>query len=915
VNAERERLAGARAHREHWYRWGPYLADRQWGTVREDYSPDGNAWAYLPHDHARSRAYRWGEDGIGGISDNHQRLCLAVALWNGNDPILKERFFGLSGPEGNHGEDVKEYYYYLDNTPTHAFMRMLYKYPQTAFPYARLVAENAQRPRTAPEFELDETGAFDDDRYFDVTIEYAKSAPGDILMRVTVANRGPRAARIDVLPTLWCRNTWSWRPNAEHPLLARCADRGTAAVVRADVPELGTVHLYAEHPDDVLFTENETNSERLFGVANAAPFVKDAFHASVVDGRAGCVNPAHTGTKAAVRWRREIAAGASTTFLVRLTEGALLEQPFGADFDATFERRQREADEFYRDVTPFALGDDARSIQRQAFAGLLWSKQWYHFVIRDWLGGDPAAPAPPDGRSTGRNAEWEHLYSDEILSMPDKWEYPWFAAWDLAFHVVPFALIDPDFAKRQLLNLTREWFMHPSGQLPAYEWAFGDVNPPVHAWAAYRVFKIDEKLNGKADYLFLERVFQKLLLNFTWWINRKDRSGRNVFQGGFLGLDNIGIFDRSAPLPTGGHLDQSDGTSWMAFFALVMMRIALELTKYSRAYEDIASKFFEHFLRIAHAMNELDGMGLWHEGDGFYYDVLHLDDGSKTHMRVRSLVGLLPLLAVETIEPADLAANPDFAKRMAWFIENRPEFKAAVACMETPGLGERRLLAIVWPSRLKRVLERLFDETEFLSDYGVRAVSRYHSAHPYALNVGEQEYAIGYEPAESSSGLFGGNSNWRGPIWFPINYLLIEALQKYHHYAGDALTVEIPPGSGNAVSLWDAANAIAHRLIAIFTRDEHGRRPVFGGNERMQNDPHWRDHVLFYEYFHGDNGAGIGAGHQTGWTALVAKLLQQCAEYCGEHTDPLRGGKLPRLPLPPEPADERRSAREAAGTA
>ncbi len=904
MNAERERLEQARAHREHWYRWGPYLAERQWGTVREDYSPDGTAWAYFPHDHARSRAYRWGEDGIGGISDNHQRLCLALALWNGRDPILKERMFGLTGPEGNHGEDVKEYYYYLDNTPTHAFMRMLYKYPQTAFPYTRLVAENARRSRTDPELELSETGAFDDDHYFDVTIDYAKGAPSDILMRIAVENRGPQAARIDVLPTLWCRNTWAWRPRAERPLLERRADAGDTAVVSAQVPGLGSMWLYADHPDEVLFTENETNGERLFGTPNAAPFVKDAFHAYIVDGRAGAVNPARTGTKAAVRWRCDIPAGKSATFRVRLTDQAALAQPFGKTFDATFERRQREADEFYRDVNPFHIDDDGRRIQRQAFAGLLWSKQWYHFVIRDWLGGDPAAVPPPDARRGGRNTGWEHLYSDEILLMPDKWEYPWFAAWDLAFHVIPFALIDADFAKRQLLNLTREWFMHPNGQLPAYEWAFGDVNPPVHAWAAYRVFKIDEKMSGKPDFVFLERVFQKLLLNFTWWINRKDRSGRNVFSGGFLGLDNIGIFDRSAPLPTGGHLDQSDGTSWMAFFALMMMRIALELTQYSRSYEDIASKFFEHFLRIAHAINELDGMGLWHEEDGFYYDVLHLDDGSKTHLRVRSLVGLLPLLAVETLEPEDLEANPDFAKRMAWFIENRPEFKASVACMETPGVGERRLLAIVWPSRLKRVLQRLFDEAEFFSDYGVRAVSRYHRDHPYTMNVGGVDYGVGYEPAESSSGLFGGNSNWRGPIWFPINYLLIEALQKYHHYAGDALTVNVPSGSGNAVSLWDAASAIAHRLIAIFARDERGRRPVFGGNERMQADPHWRDHVLFYEYFHGDNGAGVGASHQTGWTALVAKLLQQCAQYCGEHVEPLQGAKLPE----PSPQSEKLSS-------
>jgi hypothetical protein len=903
VNAERERLAQAHARSEHWYRWGPYLAERQWGTVREDYSPDGSAWTYLPHDHARSRAYRWGEDGIAGISDNHQRLCLALTLWNGRDPILKERLFGLSGPEGNHGEDVKEYYYYLDNTPTHASMRMLYKYPQSAFPYARLVAENGRRSRTQPEFELIDTGAFDDNRYFDVTIDYAKGAPNDILMQITVANRGPEAARIDVVPTLWCRNTWTWQAVTERPLLERRADAGDTAVVRAVVPKLGTMWLYAQSPDQLLFTENETNNERLFGVPNAGPFVKDAFHAAIVDGRAGAVNPAQRGTKMAVRWQREIAAGESAAFCVRLRDRDTLAQPFGEDFAATFERRRREADEFYHDVNPFRLSVDGHDVQRQTFAGLLWSKQWYHFVIRDWLSGDPQTPAPPEPRRHGRNAQWEHLYSDEILSMPDKWEYPWFAAWDLAFHVVPFALIDPGFAKRQLLNLTREWFMHPSGQLPACEWAMGDVNPPVHAWAAYRVFKIDEKMNGKADYLFLERVFQKLLLNFTWWVNRKDLTGRNVFAGGFLGLDNIGVFDRSAPLPTGGRLDQSDGTSWMAFFALLMMRSALELTKYNRSYEDIASKFYEHFLRIAHAMNELEGMGLWHEGDGFYYDVLHPEDGSKSHMRIRSLVGLLPLLAVETIEPADLAANPEFARRMAWFIENRPEFKAGVACMETPGIGERRLLAIVWPARLKRVLQKLFDEAEFFGDYGVRAVSRYHREHPYAMNVGGREFAVAYEPAESSSGLFGGNSNWRGPVWFPINYLLIEALQKYHYYAGEALTVEVPAGSGNTMSLWDAANAIAHRLIGIFLRDESGRRPVFGGNEHMQTDPHWRDHVLFYEYFNGDNGAGLGASHQTGWTALVAKLLQQCAEYCGEDAEPLEGAKLPAGPLRMVPSE------------
>ena len=887
MNAERLRLEAERTRSTHWYRWGPYLAERQWGTVREDYSADGTAWEYLPHDHARSRAYRWGEDGIAGVSDNHQRLCLALALWNGNDPILKERFFGLTGTEGNHGEDCKEYYFYLDNTPSHSYMRMLYKYPQAVFPYAELLAENRRRSRSDPEYELADTGIFASNRYFDVEIVYAKATADDILMSVTATNRAAEPASLDLLPTLWFRNTWSWNGAPAPAALRRLRDEGSTAVVEARHPELGLFRFAADAPFELLFTRNETNTQRLFGVPNASTYVKDGINAYVVDGDRGAVDPRECGTKVAARWRRVLAAGESFTVRARLSKHAGRGAPFGGAFDAVVAARAREADEFYRDLNPHPLGRDARAIQRQAFAGMLWSKQWYHFVVRDWLAGDPAV-APPENRRTGRNSDWSHLYSDEILSMPDKWEYPWFAAWDLAFHVIPLALVDAQFAKRQLLQLTREWFMHPSGQLPAYEWAFGDVNPPVHAWAAYRVFKIDEKHSGVPDYLFLERVFQKLLLNFTWWVNRKDRSGRNVFGGGFLGLDNIGIFDRSAPLPAGGHIDQSDGTSWMAFYALLMMRIALELTGHDRAYEDVASKFFEHFLRIARAMNELDGVGLWHEGDGFYYDVLHLADGSKRHMQIRSLVGLLPLLAVETLEPEDLAANPDFARRMNWFIEHRPEFRGAVACMETPGVGERRLLAVVWPSRLRRVLSTLFDEAEFLSDHGVRALSRYHRAHPYSLAIGAQTYAIGYEPAESSSGLFGGNSNWRGPVWFPINYLLIEALQKYHHYFGDELQIEIPTGSGRTGSLWDGANEIAHRLIDIFTRGADGRRPVHGGNERFQCDPLWRDFPLFYEYFHGDNGAGIGAGHQTGWTGLVAKLLQQCAEYCCRDKDPLR---------------------------
>ena len=884
-NAERRRVAAEGARNAHWSHWGPYLSERQWGTVREDYSAAGTAWDDFPHDHARSRAYRWGEDGIGGISDDHQRLCLALALWNGNDPILKERMFGLGGPEGNHGEDVKEYYFYEDNVPTHSYMRMLYKYPQRAFPYAQLVEENARRGKNEPEFELIDSGAFDENRYFDVTIEYGKAGTDDILMRVTATNRGPDEATLDVLPTLWFRNTWSWTAGAAKPMLRRERGSDGLAVIAAEHVMLGSRWVYADKPDALLFTENETNRERLYGLPNESPYVKDAIDAYVVHGREDAVNPAAIGTKAAVRWRLTIAPGESATVRLRLSDCEAVRAPFGEAFDATFARRRAEADVFYAELTPYPLSDDARAIQRQAFAGMLWSKQWYHYVVRDWLAGDPAGPPPPAGHRGGRNSGWEHVYSDEILSMPDTWEYPWFAAWDLAFHVIPLALVDAPFAKRQLLQLTREWFMHPNGQLPAYEWAFDDVNPPVHAWAAYRVYKIDAKMNGTKDVVFLERVFQKLLLNFTWWVNRKDRSGRNVFQGGFLGLDNIGIFDRSAALPTGGHIDQSDGTSWMGVYALNMLAIALELAMHNRAYEDIASKFFEHFLRIAAAMNEFDGRGLWHEEDGFYYDVLHLPDDSKIPMRLRSIVGLIPLLAVEIIEPETLEALPDFARRLEWFIDNRPEFKAAVACMRTEGMGERRMLAIVWPARLRRVLEKMLDPEEFLGEHGIRAISRHHKEHPYTMTVAGVEHRVAYEPAESTSGLFGGNSNWRGPVWFPINYLLVEALQKYHHYLGDEFRVALPNGSDG--SLWDAANEIAHRLIDIFMRDAGGRRPVFGGNATFQNDPHWRDHVLFYEYFHGDNGAGIGASHQTGWTGLVAKLLQQCGEYCGQQKSAL----------------------------
>jgi len=883
-DAEKRRMHEARERRAHWYRWGPYLSERQWGTVREDYSAGGTAWSYLPHDHARSRAYRWGEDGIAGISDNHQRLCLAFAFWNGNDPILKERLFGLGGPEGNHGEDVKEYYWYLDNVPSHAYMRMLYKYPQRAFPYTELVEVNRRRNRADAEFELLDTGIFEEERYFDIEIEYAKRTPDDILARVTVVNRGPERASLTLLPTLWFRNTWSWASGLPKPLLSRETgiDEARVAVVRAEHLLLGQRWLSCEGPTELLFTENETNFERLYGTQNASPWVKDGIDAYVVHGRTDAVNGAARGTKVAARYVLDLEPGQQRSILLRLGIDSNNQDPF-RDAADLFALRRAEADAFYHDLQPKSLGDDRRSIQRQALAGMLWSKQFYHFIVRDWLSGDPATPPPPRRPEDARNHGWEHVYNDDILSMPDAWEYPWFAAWDLAFHCISLALVDPQFAKQQLMLLTREWYMHPNGQLPAYEWAFDDVNPPVHAWAAYRVYKIDEKMNGSADVAFLERVFQKLLLNFTWWVNRKDSAGNNVFQGGFLGLDNIGVFDRSAPLPTGGHIDQSDGTSWMGVYALNMLAIALELAKHNAAYEDIASKFFEHFLRIADAMNRIatseGAERLWDDEDGFYYDFLHLPNGGSQALRVRSIVGLIPLLAAETIGPETLKALPNFARRLSWFVENRPDLRANVANMDPDGVGERRLLAIVTRERLERLLGVMLDEREFLSDHGIRALSKFHAEHPYRFALNGNEYRVDYEPAESRSGLFGGNSNWRGPVWFPINYLLIEALQKFHHYYGDELRFECPTGSGNMANLWEISMELSNRLIRIFEKDQSGRRPVFGGAQRFQTDPLWHDHLLFYEYFHGDNGAGIGASHQTGWTGLVAKLIQQVAEH------------------------------------
>ncbi len=871
MNAEQKRLAEARDKIAPWKKWGPYVTERQWGTVREDYSPHGNAWEFVSHDAARSKAFRWGEEGIAGISDEQQLLCFSLALWNGKDPILKERMFGLTGNEGNHGEDVKEYYYYLDSTPTHSYMKMLYKYPQHEFPYARLVEENRRRGKGEAEFELIDTGIFDDDRYFDVFIEYAKAAPEDLLVKITVHNRGPEEARISLLPQLWFRNTWAWGHNGHKPTLLEIAK----GVIEAKQGELGTLRLYCENASEFLFCENETNARRLYGAQNTLGTFKDGVNDYIVRGEKGALNSSHNGTKAAAHYQLAIPAGGSATVRLRLAN-ANLNQPFG-DFEKLFAQRLQEADAFYAEVQDRIANADEKNVQRQAFAGMLWSKQFFYFDIPQWLKGDPGQPAPPMNRLHGRNHEWLHLNNADIISMPDKWEYPWYAAWDLAFHCIPFALIDAEFAKHQLVLLTREWYMHPNGQLPAYEWAFGDVNPPVHAWATWRVFQIDRKQSGgTGDLMFLERVFQKLLLNFTWWVNRKDAHGMNIFQGGFLGLDNIGVFDRSAPLPTGGHIAQADGTSWMAMYSLNMMRIALELAKHNHVYEDMATKFFEHFLYIAGATANIGGEGinLWDYNDEFFYDVLHLPDDSRVPLKVRSMVGLIPLFAVETLDPDLLEQVPEFKERLEWFLNYRPDLANLVSRWNEPGKGERRLLSLLRGHRMKMLLKRMLDETEFLSDYGVRALSRYHHEHPYVFEVMGNPHTVSYQPGESDSGLFGGNSNWRGPIWFPVNYLLIESLQKFHHYYGDDFKIECPTGSGQFMAINEVANELSRRLARVFLKDENGKRPVFNYSEKIQTDPHFRDYVLFHEYFHGDNGRGVGASHQTGWTGVVAKLLQ-----------------------------------------
>lgn len=874
---ESKRLIEAHDRKAAWRLWGPYVSERQWGTVREDYSPGGDAWEYFPHDHARSRAYRWGEDGIAGISDQSCRLCFSLALWNGQDPILKERLFGLSNAEGNHGEDVKELYYYLDATPTHSYLKMLYKYPQRAFPYDQLVAENARRNGvpSAPEFELLDTGIFEDDRYWDVFVEYAKAGPEDMLIRVTVHNRGPAAPAIHLLPQLWFRNTWAWEPNSPKPELA-LSNRGAISAKHAT---LGEYTLHLDGDPEVLFCENETNARRIFGVADAEGYFKDAFDEYVVHNNDAAVNPEQVGTKAGVLYRLNIPAGGSKQIRLRLTKN-LAGKPFAA-YNAIFAQRIEEADAFYAALQHGLDDSDARNVQRQAFAGMIWSKQFFYYDVAEWIKGDPNCPPPASERRHGRNADWQHLNNADIVSMPDKWEYPWYAAWDLAFHCIPFALVDAEFAKHQLVLLTREWYMHPNGQLPAYEWAFGDVNPPVHAWATWRVFQMDRKQrrehnhHDKGDLVFLERVFHKLMLNFTWWVNRKDAQGRNIFQGGFLGLDNIGVFDRSSPLPMGGFINQADGTSWMAMYSLNLMRIALELARHNKVYEDIATKFFEHFLHIAEAMNNIadEGIGLWDESDEFYYDVLNLPNGKSVPLKVRSMVGLIPLFAVETLEPELLSELPGFTKRLEWFLSHRPDLAKLVSRWKEQGDCERHLLSLLRGHRMKCLLRRMLDETEFLSDYGVRALSKIHEREPYQFRTNGHVQEVSYWPAESHSRLFGGNSNWRGPIWMPVNYLLIESLQKFHHYYGDDFKIECPAGSGKFVTLNDAATEISRRLAQLFLKGPDGQRPVLKYHDKLATDPHFKDYVLFHEYFHGDTGRGVGASHQTGWTGLIAKLL------------------------------------------
>jgi hypothetical protein len=870
--AEERRLADDASRKENWKRWGPYLAERQWGTVREDYSGSGDAWTYFPHEHAPLRAYRWGEDGLLGICDRECRLCFALALWNERDLILKERLFGLSNPQGNHGEDAKECWYYLDSTPTYSYLRGLYKYPQAEFPYRQLIEVNGRRGRTEREYELHETGIFDEQKYFDVFVEYAKAAPDDILIRVTVENRAAEPARLHVLPTLWFRNTWSWGKTFGSTKTKPSMRLIAPGRVALSHETLGDFVFEVEGETPLLFTENETNYQTLYGTPNTSPCAKDAFHEHVIHGKTAA--DLRSGTKCAPHFTLELAGGATQAIELRLRRSAPgLPPAFGPEFDRLFALRRTEADEFFATkVPPFAKPDE-RHVQRQAYAGLLWSRQYFGYVVSEWAQGDPAQPPPPDGHAKSRNEDWWHLHANDIISMPDKWEYPWFAAWDLAFHMIPMARVDPAFAKGQLELLLREWYMHPNGQMPAYEWNFSDVNPPVHAWACWRVYKIADP-SDKRDLPFLERCFQKLLLNFTWWVNRKDVRGRHVFSGGFLGLDNIGLFDRSKPLPSGQTLAQADGTAWMAFYCATMLGMALELAQHNSSYEDIASKFFEHYIQIIDAMNAEGGGGLWDDEDGFYYDQILIEGRHALPLRVRSLVGVIPLLAVEVLDQNVIDKLPGFKKRMDWFLEHRPELALHISCVgECAHDSARRLAAIPTRERLISVLKYVLDEREFLSPWGIRSLSRKYHDEPYEIRVDGSTYNLRYEPAESQTSLFGGNSNWRGPIWFPINYLIIEALERYHHFYGDTLKLEFPTGSGQLLDLAQIAGEIAKRLCAIFTLNAEGERPCFGDNFRYAKDPHWRDYVLFHEYFHAEIGCGLGANHQTGWTALITRCL------------------------------------------
>ena len=881
MTAEHARLVEAREQKTPWKKWGPYLSERQWGTVREDYSEGGDAWNYFSHDQARSRAYRWGEDGLAGISDDKQQLCFAIALWNGKDLILKERLFGLTNSESNHGEDVKEYYFYLDSTPTHSYMKYLYKYPQAAFPYDDLVNTSRRLGRNEFEYELIDTGVFDQDRYFDVFVEYAKATPEDLLIQITVHNRGPEQAELRVLPTLWFRNQWSWHASPDRPSLLQGESAPAWSVIKAVDPRLGERYLYCEDSATLLFTENETNTQRIFGVPNRSPYVKDGINECVVNGATAAVNPERRGTKAAALYHLVVDPGQSRTIRLRLSDiapAALAaingEGPLGTHFSDLFEARRKEADEFYASITPSSLTADEANVMRQALAGMLWSKQFYHYDVDKWLEERGSDPFKATRKAAPRNDQWHHMYNGDVISMPDKWEYPWYAAWDLAFHVIALTLVDPDFGKQQLKLMLRERYMHPNGQIPAYEWNFGDVNPPVHAWSTIFTYRLEKSQTGVGDKEWLKSNFQKLLLNFTWWVNRKDRSGRNIFEGGFLGLDNIGVFDRSAPLPTGGYLEQADGTAWMALFCQNMLEISGELAMTDPDYLDMALKFCEHFMWIGSAMTHLgQDTGMWDEEDGFFYDVLRLPDGQAQRLKVRSMVGLLPFCAATTYEGALQAKEPELTQRFMAFLDARPELCEAIHDPRKIGVGGRRLGSILNETKLRRVLAKMLDENEFLSPYGLRSLSRYHADHPFVMQAGGQEYRVAYLPAESDTGMFGGNSNWRGPIWMPVNALVVRALLQYYLYYGDEFTVECPTGSGRQMNLYQVAEELSRRLAGLFLRDKNGRRPVFGGVGKFQDDPHWRDCLLFYEYFHGDNGAGLGASHQTGWTGIVARLL------------------------------------------